>query len=361
MKRFRLILSVAAAGLALAACSRVQLELPESEISFQVGSYTQAVTKAPTDYKAGYEAVPFGAYSWFKGENPADNTAFMTNQEVAYDAVGNRWLPVGTTYYWPKSGSLDFICYSPYAAAGGPVVGENSIEYSGWDVGAHPAVDLLYADKAAGVNRNATTYAYSGVPVLFRHALARLRFTVRLAYNEVTASTGDKTKWEVTVNSITLKDVRTTGSLALQWEGGLWKKPADNAWTPAASTQDIALDCSALQIFKDTTPQEVGESFLVLPQPLDLGQKLVLNLSISTWRDTGSGYPVAPFITETAIEVAAGLDNVSLPVWGINQFIHYTLTLSPSRGDPTDDPAEITFDPAVAGWETVSTNAEINI
>jgi hypothetical protein len=68
---------------------------------------------------------------------------------------------------------------------------------------------------------------------------------------------------------------------------------------------------------------------------------------------------VAPFITETAIEVAAGLENISLPSWGINQFIHYTLTLAPSRGD--DKPAVITFDPAVSDWENISTTAEINI
>ena len=359
MKKLRTIWLICAAGLALAACSRVQMELPESEVSFQVAGLRPA-TKAPEDYKNDYQSVPFGAYAWFKGQDPADNTSFMLNQEVAYDASGNRWVPVGTTYYWPKSGSLDFICYSPYAAAGGPVIGENTIDYNGWDVSAHPTVDLLYADKAEGLRNNTTTYAYSGVPVLFRHALSRLRFTVRMAYTEVTASTGDKTKWEVDVNSITLKDIRTTGSLSLEWEGGLWKKPASGAWTPDGTKEDIALDCSALQTFADTTPQEVGESFLVLPQPLDLGQRLVFNLTIRTWRDTGSGYPVAPFITETAIEVAAGLDNVSLPAWGINQYIHYTLTLTPSHG-ANADPSEITFDPAVADWDTIDTHANINI
>jgi hypothetical protein len=322
MKQLRSIWLLAAAAVLAAACTRVQVELPESEVSFQVTSLRPA-TKAVGDYTD----IPFGAYAWFKGEDPADNTTFMTNQQVVFDATKNRWEPLGTTYYWPKSGSLDFICYSPYSAAGGPVVGENSIQFNGWDVSAQPTTDLLYADKASGQTRNLHTYNYNGVPVLFRHALSRLRFTVKLAYNEKTASTGDKTKWEVTVNSIT----------------------------------DIALDCSALHTFVDTTPQEVGDSFLVLPQPLDLGQKLVLNLSISTWRDTGSGYPATPFITETAIEVAAGLNSVSLPAWGINQFIHYTLILTPSRGDGTDNPAEITFDPAVADWETISTQAEINL
>ena len=356
MKKSRFISWLLAAAAVLAAgCTRVQVEIPESEVSFQVTSL-RPVTKAVSDYTD----IPFGAYAWFKGENAADNTTFMINQQVAFDTAKNLWAPLGTTYYWPKSGSLDFICYSPYSAAGGPVVGENSIQYTGWDVSAQPAVDLLYADKASGQTRNLHTYNNNGVPVLFRHALSRLRFTVKLAYNEKTAPTGDKTKWELTVNSITLKDIRTTGNLTLSLEGGQWKRPDNNAWTPDAATTDIALDCSALNTFVDTTPQEVGDSFLVLPQPLDLGQKLVLNLTISTWRDTGSGYPVQPFITETAVEVAAGLHNISLPAWGINQFIHYTLILTPSRGDGTDNPSEITFDPAVADWDTISTQAEVN-
>ena len=145
MKQLRSIWLFAAAAILAAACTRVQVELPESEVSFQVASL-RPDTKAVGDYTD----IPFGAYAWFKGEDPADNTTFMTNQQVVFDATKNRWAPLGTTYYWPKSGSVDFICYSPYSAAGGPVVGENSIQYTGWDVSAQPTTDLLYADKASG-------------------------------------------------------------------------------------------------------------------------------------------------------------------------------------------------------------------
>ena len=100
------ILIAAAALATLAACTMTQVSGPSQEISFS------AMTRANTDYKDGYSGVPFGAFAWFKGDDPADNANFMVNQQVAYESAGNRWVPSGTTYYWPKSGKLDFICYS---------------------------------------------------------------------------------------------------------------------------------------------------------------------------------------------------------------------------------------------------------
>ena len=332
-------------------------------IRFQVARYgvQTPATKAPDDYKTNYASVPFGAYAWFKGEDPADNRNFMVNQQISYSPSGNIWAPYGTTFYWPKSGSLDFICYSPYSPGGVPSVSENTISYSVWDVGANPGVDLLYADKLTGLQQNSYTYYYNGVPVLFRHALSRVSFSLQLAYSEVTSPTGDKTKWDVTVNSITLKDVRTEGSLDLTLESGSWKLPDNRVWVPTSASGNMSLDCSALVKFTSTDKQAVGEPMLVLPQALNLGQKLVINMTINTWRDTGSGYGTTPLITEAEVEVEAPLSGTSLTGWGINQSIQYNLVLSPSLVDADLKPTQITFDPAVAGWESVTVNAEIKI
>lgn len=348
----------------MAACSRVQLSRPESsEISFQVAGYriSEADTKGVDDYKTGFGSVPFGAYAWYKGENPADDATFMTNQKVNYNAASDVWFTEGITYYWPKWGSLDFICYSPYSTSGIPSVEEGSITYDSWDVQANPDVDLLYADKSTGLTENITTYYYSGVPVLFRHALAKVAFSMRLAYSEMTPETGDKTKWEVTVNSMSLKDIRTKGSLGLTLEAGLWTLPLNKVWTSDGTKSDIDFDCSALQIFKDTEPQTISESIFVLPQTLDQGQKIVLNLSIKTWRDTGNGYPEEPFIKETSIELNAALSSSTIAAWSMNQNIKYNLILAPSLSIDGIKPVEITFDPAQADWETIELNTQINI
>lgn len=348
----------------MAACSRVQLNHSEdTEIRFQVAGYraSGAETKANADYKTDYQSVPFGAYAWYKGDNPADNSDFMTNQKVTYNATNNVWFTEGVTYYWPKWGSLDFICYSPYSSTGVPEVEEGSIKYNSWDVSANQDIDLLYADKATGLTENLTTYYYSGVPVLFRHALAKVAFTMRLAYSEMTPETGDKTKWEVTLNSIAIKNIRTKGSLELTLENGLWTLPENRVWTPDNDKTDISFDCSQIQVFKTTEPQTLSESFFVLPQALNLGQKIVLNLSIKTWRDTGNGYPEEPFIKETSIELNASLSTANVIAWGMNQNITYNLILAPSMSLDGVKPVEITFDPAEADWETIELNTQINI
>lgn len=348
----------------MAACSRTQFNLADStEIRFQVADYrsSEAASKAPDDYKADYGSVPFGAYAWYKGENPADDTTFMTNQKVAYNASSNVWFTEGATYYWPKWGSLDFICYSPYSESGVPAVDEQSITYDSWDVAANPDVDLLYADKSTGLTENISTYYYSGVPVLFRHALAKVAFSLRLAYSEMTPATGDKTKWEVTLNSMELKDILTKGSLGLTLENGEWKLPENKVWTADTTKTSIDIDCASLEVFRDTIPQTLKESFFVLPQALDKGQKIVMNISIKTWRDTGNGYPEEPFIKETSIEMNAALSTSTVTAWSMNQNIKYNLIFAPSKSVDGLSPIEIYFDPADADWETINMDIQITI
>lgn len=348
----------------MAACSKVDLNRPEAEeIRFQVAGYHASVasTKAPDDYKTGYGSVPFGAYAWYKGVNPEDNAVFMANEKVSYFISDDFWTTEGATYYWPKWGSLDFICYSPYSTTGVPAVDEGTITYGSWDVEAHPDVDLMYSDKATGLTDNLTTYYYSGVPVLFRHALAKVAFTMRLAYAEMAPDTGDKTKWEVIVNSVELKNIRTKGSLGLTLENGAWVLPENRVWTPDNSKSDVSFDCSALQVFKSTDPQSLSESMFVLPQRLDQGQKIALNLTIKTWRDIGNGYPEEPFIQETSIELNATLSSSTIIAWSMNQSITYNLILTPSQSTDGVKPVEITFDPAEADWETIELNTQINL
>ena len=370
MKKYMFI---ALASLAtLAACSKVNVADTDADraISFQVARY-QSTKADPADYKDNYAGVPFGAYAWFKGVSAADNADFMVNQKVSYDKAQDAWLPDGTTYYWPKSGSIDFICYSPYSADTKVIaVAEDKIAFTGYTAAAD---DLMYADKAVGLSGNKETYYYNGVPVLFRHALARVSFQIKAAYLQKTAADGDVTKWEITVNSATVKDVRTTGDLALTLDGTSWKLPESKVWTPAEARKDLTLDAKELGVLT-AEAKPMGESCYVLPQALSLGQQILLNITIKTYRDTGEGFQLV--LSETGIEVAGRLDAAQLPQWGINQDITYTLVIAPtgSKGtDPKDpekpvDPnnpvlndAVITFDPAVTDWETVTVNTTISL
>ena len=376
----RLVFFAAATLIALAGCSK-QEEGLGPEISFQVARYSQ--TKAnPADYKDDYLSVPFGAYAWYKGVNAADNADFMTNQKVSYTSAQNVWKPEGTTYYWPKTGSIDFICYAPYTSDGisapAPAISENSIAYPDWDVAANPAVDVMYADKAPGLSNNVTTYYYNGVPTLFHHALAKVSFRIRAAYLDKTdPDTGTKTRWEVTVNSIGVGNVFTKGSLdlSLNADGKTWDKPAENVWAhtnnPADKT-DINLDVTGIGGLLTTGISELNSGMLVLPQNLDEGQVLNMNLTIKTYHDINDGNGEKLFLTETAVPVSTNISGGTLTKWGMNKNIIYTFILAPSKATGTGsdldgdgiedlDPTVIYFDPAVSGWEDVIVDATINI
>ena len=347
----------------LTACTNnYRVDEPQSEIVFQVANHS-AATRVE-DYKTEYKSVPFGTYSWFKGVDSADDKAFMENQSVSYDEPNNRWVPTGTTYYWPKSGSLDFISYSPYTADGTnapkPVVTEDGISYPEWDVAANPDVDVMYADKVTGQTGNTQTYFYTGVPTLFRHALAKVAFNIQAAYLTKTAPTGDVTRWEVTINSITLGNILSSGTLDLTLgSDGKWTKPEENVWEPGTNRVDLGLEVEDAQL--TTEPQVAGEPFLVLPQILDGTQTVTLNVTINTYRDDNDGTGEHLVLTETGVDITASLGNSGIEAWGINQSITYELNFAPSLSEDNTAPVEIHFDPAVDDWEVITITQPINI
>ena len=383
----KIIFLAAAAIATLASCTKTVVEEPNPEIAFSVARY---MTKAgPEDYKDAHKAIPFGVYAWFKGETSADNRDFMVNQKVSYTGDSdNRWAPEGTTYYWPKSGSLDFIGYSPYSTLGAtdapfPTITETTFTYPAWDVAAHPDVDVMYADKAAGLT-GATgtqkTYYYNGVPMLFHHALAKVNFEVKAAYTEVTdPDTGTKTKWDIEVESIKVNNILSSGSLSLNLNSGnTWDKPADadgnNVWTADGTTTNLDLDLTNV-----ANPLVAGDVYhldsdvFVMPQTLAGGnQEVVLKVTITTYRDINDGNGYQEVLKETGVEIQANLAGGTMDAWEMNQNITYSFNFAPSYGTTTTTdtdgdgipdvvPTVVYFDPAVDEWQNITVSAGINV
>ena len=201
MKKYIII---AVALVASVACSKVQTVEPQKEINFEVANSLQ--TKASGSL---YNNGAFGTYAWFTA-NPgagSDHAPFMVNETV--DLVGGVWKTSLHTFYWPKTGSVEFISYSPFngtnaTADSNPALTQNTITYTSLTAG---DVDYMYADKAtASKNVNMVTdgvdSGYSGVPTIFRHALAKLSFKIKanfVKYEDPT--THAITTWDVTVKS----------------------------------------------------------------------------------------------------------------------------------------------------------------
>ena len=366
----KILYITSALGVILTSCTKTVVEEPLKEIFFQWADHS-VVTKAdPEDYKDRYKDIPFGTYAWYKAVNPVDNSNFMENQKVSYVEPSNRWTTTGITYYWPKTGTLDFISYSPYTEDGidapAPVITQSGISYPVWDVNAHQNVDVMYSDKVTGLTGNVNTYnhGYEGVPTLFHHALAKVGFKVRALYLSATSETGDVTRWEVTINSITLNDILTSGKLSMTLgEDGTWVKPETNAWDPSDALTNISIEGAEGELTEEQ--QILGEPFIVLPQVLNK-QSVTINATIKTYHTSTGSSEERLLYTEPNLNVTGLLKSPALDTWGINQCVYYDLVFSPSLTnggiDPfIDGPISITFDPAVADWDNVTVTQIIQL
>lgn len=374
------IFLAAVALLLLAACTKNEIRpvSDQREITFQTANY---LTKAGITGTVFPTTEKFGVYAW------AANTAgsyFMNNETVSYVAADDAWKP-STTYYWPKNSTLDFVCFYPQPTAG-LTVAADKLTYAAYDVEANQK-DLMYADKAVGFNENTDnvsdgTNTYTGVPVIFRHALAKIKIDLALTYNHKEEADGTVTDWDVTLNSFKLIGVYKKGGCVLNLSSTsatgvvAWNKPVDangyNVWTNdgtvIAAAERVA---SAKTLAPGTDYNMVPETF-VLPQALAAGQqRILLNVTIKTKRNG------ADFLSET-FDIPADLYLASLPAWEMNHVITYRISMAPTRsngnggspinpGNPVnpDDPnlndAVITFDPAVDGWQGVNVITGLNI
>ena len=371
MKKYIII---AAALVTLAACTKTQLvETPQREISFEVANSLQ--TKAFTG--SVYSNGAFGTYAWFN-----DTNDFMVNEQV--DLVSGVWKTVDNTYYWPKTGSVSFISYSPFegtsnTAGTTPVVEKDKITYTGVTAG---TTDLMYADKATCSNNvnevEDGTNSYTGVPTIFRHALAKLSFKVMANFTEWTDNTttpASVTKWEITLKSFKIHGFNTTGDLELNLngDGKSWDKPVTtvagvdyNVWTNVSgATADQELVASDI-VLTTTAVDLASATGYVLPQMLTAGvQSVDINAHIKTTLANGKT------INEDFVKTINISEISTLKAWQMNENIVYTIKFKPTAsagpdsGDtPHDNDPEdviIKFDPATADWTNVDAAATIQL
>lgn len=369
----KVLLIAAAVVAAMTACTKVNpTGDAQREISFEVAN---SLTKATGSV---YDNGAFGSYAWF---NNTDD--FMVNEQV--DKVGGVWKTVDHTFYWPKTGSISFISYSPFAgtsdtAGSVPAITKNSITYTGITAG---STDLMYADRATcSSNVNEVTDSdtadsgFSGVPTVFRHALAKLSFKIKANFVEYTdPTTNTKTEWEVKVTSAKIGGFKTTGdcALALNADGKSWDKPVTtvgttdyNVWTnlSGASAEQELIDATTYPsgVILTTAAQDLAAaSGYVMPQVLAADtQQLKLTVHIKTTLSNGKE------INEDFNPTIDIMDISSLKAWQMNENIVYTINIKPTAiADPNnnDNPNDviITFDPAVADWTVVDANATIQL
>lgn len=384
MKKILIFLSIAA--VMASACSKVASNPAENTrvVSFQTVAGLN--TKAPGINGTVFpQTETFSTYAWAEG---TVGEYFMENVTIEYKTSENLWKAQSGTYYWPKNSTVDFISYYPTGLAG-ITVAKDKITYSGIDVNTLQQ-DIMYADKAAGFSDNQdlvddSVSGFTGVPTIFRHALAKVNFKVALTYKHKEEADGTVTDWKVTVNSAKLSGVYTKGGCELKLASSPtvgvigWDKPVGNVWTPEGAASDINGALTG-NIDAGTLYQAV-DTLYVLPQALAADQqKVTLNVTVETTRNG------AAFLNET-FDVSANIRLDAIPAWEMNHVYTYILRFAPTASngnggnpiDPPTDPSDpnypggvdpnnpnlsdaiITFDPAVDGWENVGIVASINL
>ena len=421
------LLFIAIAIFSMAACAKVEMpvsnpEASDREINFQVSQFIK--TKANTVYD---NTVPFGTYSWYTAgsvdSTSSKNAPFMVNETIAYD--GSVWKAKYNTFYWPKSGSIEFISYSPFNGKNGvavdttnyagcnPVVTQTTISYYGVNTAAVDTttnqllnIDYMYADKViASKNEDKVNdgvdSGFTGVPTVFRHALAKLSFKMKANFvhfvdssitnyvrvNDTTiVETHPETSWDITVTSAKISGFYTTGDCELTLntdsEGTVmpWNKPVVmknnkkyNVWTNLKGKSDVQelIDTTVypngVRFYYDTVAKADSNTVrnlsdaagFVMPQILDANtQKLELTVHIKTTLSNG-------LTIEEDFHPTIDIKDIStLKAWEMNQNIIYTISIKPTANVSTPDSPEdviITFDPAVADWTDVETSATIQI
>lgn len=340
---------IALAALAFVGCSKVTADAPISktedkgqEINFQVATY-MGQTKAEGDKTTYPTSVPFGTYAWYNGTgDPAPDPAeFMKNQKISYQS--NVWKADGQTYYWPKTGNIDFISYSPYDSTT-PWLKVTANKLTASTTGVAADADYLYSNKALDQTQNTTTYYTAGVPTLFHHALCQVCVKIKV---KKTTNDNNDVEWVVKLNQgAQIKNYATNGTLELTpGTNGAWDLPENAVWTTTTTAFDQSLSCTAqtLPYTLTTTATDILALTTVMPQTLT-NQALALSFEITT--KTKAGTTITEDYT-TSINLKSDMGDSAPEFWQMNKKITYTVTVNPEG-------AEIYFDPAVADWGEAS-------
>ena len=406
MKKLYTILAIAA--VAAVGCAKTEVvSTPDVKIGYQVANYSTQ-TKADdggflkemeafsiTPANAMFKSVAFiNADNGNDGqEAPARFYAAATDQVETIKYASNQWAPVGADYYWPKSPNSDIDFFSWFdlnETASNHIANAtfSSPTYTlAWTADRTIALkdNVMYADPVWRQKQNTKPATYhkdgvtEGVPTLFHHALAQVRFQFKQkTMSKVdTKNTSNSTFWVVKVKNITIpaNTLKKNGTLSLTAakDATNWTIPAHNIWGAAASaaywaTADIflanAVSSTGIERTSDAqtfskTDQMADEYITVLPQ--QIGDAFLLNFDIeieTKYGTTAGGAGSATHVSTETIHVkdfangGAIVNNSGIQLnlmtaigsyWQMNKKYTYLFNIDPET-------STILYDPAVEAW-----------
>lgn len=252
----------AVVAMVLTGCVKNEVIEPEREIDFNAVNYKAQTGRAyvygPLAGTTYDPAEHFGAFAfhdtdaWSATDASYNPAVYMDNVEIWLNAA--KWKNHTKPYFWPKTGQLSFVCYSPYAFGTGTVAATatKGVTFTGFTTtnDLSKQVDLMTMDVLKD-----QTKAGAEVEAAFKHILSQVVFTVAPKEN-LSAYVDD-----LTLDRLVLKAVKSVGNYASTDEtvaNGSW----NNVTTPIDYTFATAMDVD----HTDTTAAAVGNPAIVIPQ-----------------------------------------------------------------------------------------------
>lgn len=380
----KLFILAAAAVVALAACTKTEVERNDSLIGFRVVKYT-AQTKAYNsllDETANGSAVEsFKTNAWYHdAAGTYGSQVFMADQVIAPENTTDPsyWAPQGRNYYWPKTGHINFFSYAGYPAP--TAKAEGSITYT--DVAIDTLANILVADAAYHYKENTTNdntiyqqnQVTEGVPTLFHHILAKVKFDVIFDAKNGMANVDSKDKWTISITEASV-NIPQQGTIALTFTEPSGTTPAtvkfDNtcAWaslgnykairkvigtganvaSPENYEIDDAITLTAVggTLSKEETRDEynttgtpatlIGLSSVI---PHTLTDDVTFSMTYKIAYSYDGAAPVQEVVTVPATKLTAFAPSIA--AWNMNTIYTYHIVIKPN--------APILFDPSVETW-----------
>ena len=369
MRKYMILAAVAL--VASAACTKVEntVAVPDQAISFQVANYAGQTTKAGETSLKDEGFDDFRTYAWYTSST-ATNQEFMAPATVTWDSGNTQWAPSDRTYYWPKTGYVNFFSF-----AGDHVpdavdlnTSENNRAEAHYTTAITVATDdnILVADGAYGFyNNDAAQYKLDGVtkgvPTLFRHMLSRVKFDVKVDATDVDDA---KNHWKVTVTSATVS-YRNQGKLEVVFQddptialgtdnkptaAGTTVKFVSQVWTPESVANVTLTNAGAVVVETDGHAASAAEVLIadsvVMPQTI-----ATTGVTIAFTYTLEHQYNGTDTVSEVVPIAATALTDFtpSIAAWDPNTIYTYHIVIKPAADN------KILFDPAVETWAEIDT------
>ena len=373
---------MAMAGVALAGCvndvADVQQQGQKAKISFDSPVMYGNVDSRANVYgeigeKDGYtypKAENFQIYAVthttdFAGWAGATEAPF-NDKPISYDGYVDGWAPkdgTGGYYYWETGQKLTIAASSPAALdvdGCARTYGADGLTITDFAVNATPSkqYDLLFSTRVVNqtaANMNHGADYYSGVPILFQHALSSIRFSLRNTSQAVVKLTGISLKGLKYKGDFKEKLVEDPTNYAKYDRTSNvtpeWTVDNDTIANPyVAFTGDLLFPYEAQHIYRlvEGTTGNTESQLLLMPQALTEKSIVTVNYTVNGTANS-KDVCLKDLMSTTFDEDGDVATQTPIEKWEIGKRYTYRLFYS----DATAKKDRIFFSPSTEGWQDV--------